>query len=253
MSIFKRHSVSDGSVENGRVLVDMYGGKGNIDVVDCCMTRLRITVKDVSKVDQNALIDFGGKGIVINGNATQVIFGEKSTEYKQDMEVYLESDGSVENGRVLVDMYGGKGNIEVVDCCMTRLRITVKDIAKVDQDALIDFGGKGIVINGDATQVIFGEKSTEYKQDMEVYLESDGSVENGRVLVDMYGGKDNLDVVDCCMTRLRITVKDIAKVDKDALIDFGGKGIVINGDATQVIFGEKSSEYKQDMEVYLKS
>ncbi len=172
MSIFKRHSVSDESVENGRALVDMYGGKGNIEVVDCCMTRLRITVKDIAKVDQEALMDFGGKGIVVNGNATQVIFGEKSSEYKQDMEVYLESDGSVENGRALVDMYGGKGNIEVVDCCMTRLRITVGDISKVDQEALMDFGGKGIVVNGNATQVIFGEKSTEYKQDMEMYLKS---------------------------------------------------------------------------------
>ncbi len=170
MSIFKKRSISDESIENGRALVSMYGGKSNIEVVDCCMTRLRITVKDVTKIDQDALVEFGGKGIVIHENATQVIFGEKSAEYKQDMEVYLESDGSVENGRVLVDMYGGKDNIDVVDCCLTRLRITVRDITKVDQDALAEFGGKGIVVYENATQVIFGEKAPEYKQDMDVYL-----------------------------------------------------------------------------------
>ena len=40
---------------------------------------------------------------------------------------------------------GGKANISDVDCCATRLRITVEDAGKVNEDILKQSGSRGIV------------------------------------------------------------------------------------------------------------
>ncbi len=91
MSFLKKESISEESLQNGKILVDMYGGKDNIEATDCCYTRLRITVKDISKINQEKLTEFGGKAIVIFGNSTQVVFGEKTEEFKKDVDNYLKS------------------------------------------------------------------------------------------------------------------------------------------------------------------
>ena len=38
---------------------------------------------------------------------------------------------------------GGKANISDVDCCATRLRITVEDAGKVNEDILKQSGSRG--------------------------------------------------------------------------------------------------------------
>ncbi len=40
-------------------------------------------------------------------------------------------------------------------------------------------------------------------------------------LVADFGGQDNIDSVDACMTRLRVKVKDLTRVDSQALQDEG--------------------------------
>lgn len=44
------------------------GGKENLEEVDCCATRLRVTVKDGSKVDDAALKATGARGVIVRGN-----------------------------------------------------------------------------------------------------------------------------------------------------------------------------------------
>ena len=65
-------------------------GKANITDVDCCATRLRITVKDASKVDQ-ARLKVGAAGVVCKGNGIQVIYGPRVTIIKANLEDFLES------------------------------------------------------------------------------------------------------------------------------------------------------------------
>ena len=43
------------------------GGKDNISDVDCCITRLRCTVRDSSKVDQALLKATGASGVLCKG------------------------------------------------------------------------------------------------------------------------------------------------------------------------------------------
>lgn len=48
----------------------------------------------------------------------------------------------------LVHAFGGKDNITNLDACITRLRVTVKDVAKVDQAKLKSLGAAGVVVAG---------------------------------------------------------------------------------------------------------
>ena len=53
------------------------------------------------------------------------------------------------------------------------------------------------------------------------------SSEMSILLVAAFGGKANIDNLDACITRLRVTVKDIALVDKGELKKLGAAGVVI--------------------------
>lgn len=66
---------------------------------------------------------------------------------------------------------GGKQNISDVDCCATRLRITVHDAAKVRDDILKQTGSRGIVKKGQGIQIIYGPQVTVIKAKLEEYLE----------------------------------------------------------------------------------
>ncbi|MBV7434677.1 PTS glucose transporter subunit IIBC [Cardiobacteriaceae bacterium TAE3-ERU3] len=74
-----------------QALVEAYGGKENIDNLDACITRLRITVKDVNAVDQGKLKALGAAGVYVAGKGVQAIFGTRSDNLKTDMEDWIKS------------------------------------------------------------------------------------------------------------------------------------------------------------------
>ncbi len=67
------------------------------------------------------------------------------------------------------------------------------------------------------------------------------------------GGKDNLSDVDCCATRLRVTVNDASKVMDDMLKASGASGVIHKGNGIQVIYGPKVSVIKSDLEDFIDS
>lgn len=85
-------SISSGDLEMGGKLVLAYGGKDNITNLDACITRLRITVKDKNKVDQDTLKKLGAKGCIVVGDGVQAIFGPKSDTYRKDMARWMEKN-----------------------------------------------------------------------------------------------------------------------------------------------------------------
>ena len=55
------------------------------------------------------------------------------------------------------------------------------------------------------------------------------------------GGKDNLKIVDACITRLRLTLTDNSVLDEQALKSLGAKGILKMGTQNaQVILGPQA-------------
>lgn len=67
------------------------GGKDNLSDVDCCATRLRITVIDVSKVSDSLLKQSGASGVIHKGNGVQVIYGPRVSVVKSNLEVFMDS------------------------------------------------------------------------------------------------------------------------------------------------------------------
>ncbi|SCC31721.1 PTS system, D-glucosamine-specific IIC component [Gilliamella bombicola] len=65
------------------------GGKQNITYIDCCATRLRVSVHDNQLVDKEILKSTGAKGIIINGQGVQVIYGPHVTVIKSHLEEYI--------------------------------------------------------------------------------------------------------------------------------------------------------------------
>lgn len=64
-------------------LVQYLGGKDNILDTEVNMSRLKVTLKDVSIVDKNAIEKLGAKGIVEVDNQLKIIFGTDAVKLKK--------------------------------------------------------------------------------------------------------------------------------------------------------------------------
>ena len=65
------------------------GGTANLVDIDCCATRLRLTLKDSSKVNENLLKSTGASGVVVKGAGIQVIYGPSVTIVKSNFEEFV--------------------------------------------------------------------------------------------------------------------------------------------------------------------
>lgn len=72
------------------------GGQDNLSDLDCCATRLRVTVKDSSKVSESLLKSSGAAGVIIKGNGIQVIYGPRVTVIKSNLEDFIASGVNLE-------------------------------------------------------------------------------------------------------------------------------------------------------------
>ena len=61
------------------------GGAGNIVNLDACITRLRLSVKNPSEVNQDRLKKLGAAGLMASGTNFQVIFGVESDFLKEEI------------------------------------------------------------------------------------------------------------------------------------------------------------------------
>ncbi|UFT00412.1 PTS glucose/sucrose transporter subunit IIB [Nocardia huaxiensis] len=61
------------------------------------------------------------------------------------------------------------------------------------------------------------------------------------------GGTDNIIEVEGCITRLRVEIKDSAKVDEKALKAAGAHGVVKAGNAVQVVVGPTADALAEDI------
>lgn len=65
--------------ERAAKFVEALGGKANITTIDACITRLRLTIKDMTKINETMLKQLGSKGVVKLGeNGLQVILGAEA-------------------------------------------------------------------------------------------------------------------------------------------------------------------------------
>ncbi len=97
-------------------------------------------------------------------------------EDDQDVKLYSKQDyrnrknTPDEPSGIIIRALGGKENIISVDNCFTRLRVELKDMARVDEAALKSTGAKGVVKNRREVQVIYGVTVGKVKNQVEKYL-----------------------------------------------------------------------------------
>lgn len=191
-----------GSSEMARELVRAFGGRSNITTLDACITRLRVSVADISKVNKARLKALGASGVLEIGNNAQAIFGPRSENLKTDMAEYLQTAGeeadvvdlpvpdlaaAVEpldtlptqpdtnaSDRVpaLIAALGGKANIRAANAvALTRLRVEVADSTTVDEQALQTAGVQGILrLPGGKLHLIVGLGAEQYASEMKEQL-----------------------------------------------------------------------------------
>lgn len=85
---------NDGIDKVSALILKGLGGKSNLSDVDCCATRLRITVVNPDLVNDSLLKESGASGVIHKGNGVQVIYGPQVSVVKSNLEDFLDSAAS---------------------------------------------------------------------------------------------------------------------------------------------------------------
>ena len=86
-----------GDDETSYQIAQGLGGSNNIDDFTNCATRLRVTVKDGSKVNEGTLRKTGAAGVMASGTSVQVIYGTKVEGIAGDLNDFLRANPDVGN------------------------------------------------------------------------------------------------------------------------------------------------------------
>ena len=81
------------------LILEGLGGKPNLSDVDCCATRLRVTVLDPAKVQDPLLKQSGASGIIHKGNGIQVIYGPQVAVIKSNLVDFMEKPEAARVGQ----------------------------------------------------------------------------------------------------------------------------------------------------------
>lgn len=78
-----------------------------------------------------------------------------------------------------------------------------------------------------------------------IRVETKSSLHDDAVIIlEALGGKDNIQDVDACITRLRVNLNDTKLVDKETLQRLGATGVLDVPGGVQAIYGAKAIHYK---------
>ncbi len=184
-----------------KALVLAFGGRSNIKELDACITRLRITVKEIEKASPDRLRALGAAGVVVVGSSIQAIFGPRSENLMTDMSEYLKTAGAEadlpegaaapkvryraddqrpryrdplapERARKILAGLGGARNVLGAEACAeTRVRVTVKDPACLDEAALEAAGVLGVLrLEGGVQHLLLGSNADQYAAELRAVL-----------------------------------------------------------------------------------
>ena len=177
-------------------LVRAFGGRANITALDACITRLRVSLKDVTRANAEKLKALGAAGVVVVGDGVQAIFGTQSENLKTEMQEYLKTAGpeadiveepspikappppgfepalrdpdAARKASAYIAALGGRANIARVDACAaTRLRLVVRDNAQVREPALKAEGIAAVVkLDGKVLHLLTDLNADQYAAEM---------------------------------------------------------------------------------------
>ena len=134
----KKNNKNDGD-RNSALILSGLGGKENISDLDCCATRLRVTVKNAELVSDSMLKNSGASGVIKKGNGIQVIYGPQVSVVKSKLEDFIESDGAKNPELILNEkMNNAKKEMRLnkeKETFYAYMNGTAKDLIEVEDEA----------------------------------------------------------------------------------------------------------------------
>ncbi|MGG9983883.1 glucose PTS transporter subunit EIIB [Lactiplantibacillus plantarum] len=153
----------DPYVERATAYLDALGGANNVAEITSCATRLRITVKDESKVASDAVFKANkAVGVVRHGKALQVIVGLDVPQVLESIQELMSGDNADEKNvqqatsqvvmdpisqkaALLMDSMGTNENIIEASSDGSSLQVKIKDIKLVDQESVFKSLNIGVI------------------------------------------------------------------------------------------------------------
>ena len=89
--------------------------------------------------------------------------------------------------------------------------------------------------------------------DVSLNIQKTDTNHTSRLILDGLGGKENIVSLDCCATRLRVSVKNGEIVSDSLLKQSGAAGVIKKGTGIQVVYGPQVAVIKSELEDYLKT
>lgn len=103
---------------------------------------------------------------------------------------------SNEKAAAVLEALGGSSNIKHLDACITRLRLSVNDSAKINFDRLKSLGATGSVnAGGGNVQVIFGTQSDFLKEEIKKIMKSGPLLDPGVLVAPLKGEIKDLSTI----------------------------------------------------------
>ena len=102
----KKETTEKSNAESERVsalILKGLGGRSNISDIDCCATRLRVTVMNPDLIKDSLLKESGASGVIHKGNGVQIIYGPQVSVIKSALEDFLEKPDS-DNAEAMQDI-----------------------------------------------------------------------------------------------------------------------------------------------------
>lgn len=90
--IFKKPNLGDNKNiidKQSQLIIRGLGGRDNFSDLDCCITRLRVTINDNSRLNEGLLKQSGAAAVVTQGNSIQIIYGPKASSIRAKLDEYL--------------------------------------------------------------------------------------------------------------------------------------------------------------------
>lgn len=148
---------NDGYDRVSALILKGLGGRSNLSDLDCCATRLRVTVHNADLVQDSLLKESGASGVIRKGNGIQIIYGPQVSVVKSNLEDFLDTPDADSVDDLLGDPISlasvpvqekkteGKNSRSIVLCShMNGIAVPLKDV----QDEAFSSGvlGKGAAV-----------------------------------------------------------------------------------------------------------
>jgi PTS system beta-glucosides-specific IIC component len=168
-----------------QTIIHHIGGEGNVARKRFDGEHLYVTVKDSGMADLEELNRLDGvSGMELNRNILSVTIQE---DFLEDVTMAKDFKQLAQN---IMTLAGAKENVTSVFHCMTRLRMTVKDVKKVDRKAINDLDGVlGVTYQGGQLQVIIGKDLLKVYEEVLKLGYSDGGAVDEKLDGDLKGEK----------------------------------------------------------------